>query len=72
MCNLFCCQKLCSAEKRKQQRDARIAELEKLLPEMEKEMYDPNTDYVRAAELSKLIEASEEELLTLYGEAEEE
>ncbi|MBQ1212072.1 MAG: ABC-F family ATP-binding cassette domain-containing protein [Clostridia bacterium] len=60
------------AEKRKQQRDARIAELEKLLPEMEKEMYDPATDYVRAAELSKLIEASEEELLLLYEEAEEE
>ena len=59
------------AEKRKQQRDARIAELEELLPKMEKEMYDPNTDYVRAAELSKLIEASEEELLMLYEEAEE-
>ena len=60
------------AEKRKQQRDARIAELEDMLPKMEKEMYDPATDYVRAAELSKLIEASEEELLALYEEAEEE
>ena len=60
------------AEKRKQQRDARIAELEDMLPKMEKEMYDPATDYVRAAALSKLIEASEEELLALYEEAEEE
>lgn len=60
------------AEKRKQQRKTRIEELETLLPNMEKEMYDPATDYVRAAELQKQIAEFEDELLTLYGEEEEE
>ncbi len=59
------------AEKRKQQRKTRIEELETLLPNMEKEMYDPATDYVRAAELQKQIAEFEDELLTLYGEEEE-
>jgi len=58
------------AEKRKQQREARIAELEKLLPEMEKEMYDPNTDYMRSAELQTQIAELEDELLELYEEEE--
>ena len=59
------------AEKRKQQRKTRIEELETLLPNMEKEMYDPATDYVRAAELQKQIAEFEDELLALYGEEEE-
>ena len=58
------------AEKRKQQRKTRIEELETLLPNMEKEMYDPSTDYVRAAELQKQIAEFEDELLELYGEEE--
>ena len=60
------------AEKRKQQREKRTAELEELLPALEKEMYDPNTDYVRAAELQKQISELEEELMALYEEAESE
>ena len=57
-------------EKRKAFREKRIAELEEMLPNMEKEMYDPNTDYKRGAELQTQIAELEEELLSLYEEEE--
>ena len=55
-------------EKRKREREERIAALEKLLPELEKELYAPDTPYLRAAELQTQLSDAEDELLRLYGE----
>ncbi len=56
-------------EKRREKRRARAAELEALIPELEKELYSlPAEEYRKGAELQQTLSAAEEELLSLYGE----
>lgn len=60
------------AKRRKDERDRekaalRVKELEELLPKLEAELYgEAACDYIKAAELHRKIEETEEELLSLY------
>ncbi len=52
--------------------EARVAELEALIPALEEELYSlPAEEYRKGAELQQKISAAEEELLSLYGEEEQ-
>ncbi len=59
-------------QKKREKRQARVAELEALLPALETELYSlPAEEYRKGAELQQKLSAAEEELLSLYGEQEQ-